>query len=131
MMQKIDLNKILANSNLAKNRVAKLLFPNNRHPGLALGRILSGEAVLDADQIILLANFIGVPVGMLYDEKGWKSEELSKNKIVLSNGDFTAELDTETWTTKIFKNGSLEHEFVLQKPAIALRDFIDLLNSKI
>lgn len=122
----IDLKGIIASQNLDPKELAKQLFPGNKHPKLALNRVLAGEAVLDADQISKLASLTGLTPDELYSENGWKST--SKNgKMIFQNGDYKAELDTETWVTKIFHNDSLFHETVMTPSTTPISTYIKQL----
>ena len=129
-MKTINLKKIIEDQLLDKNEIAKLLFPTNAYPVLALNRILAGTAVLNADQISKFSLFSSIPIAELYEGNGWKST-IKKNVHILTSGDYVAELDTSTWTTKIFHNESLFHEFVMVSKSITLSDYIAKLNEVI
>ena len=127
-MKGINLRKIIEHHELDSTEIAKLLFPKNRHPLLALNRILFNKAVLDADQISRFSMFTGIPIADLYDGTGWQSR-YSKGKHILTSGDYRAELDTETWSTKVFKNDTLYHEFIMHAKSITLSEYIQRLDS--
>ena len=129
-MQTIDIQNIVSNSSLNKKEVAEHLFPKNRYPSLALNRVMSGEAFLDANQISKLSLLSGIPIGALYSDKGWTNKIL-EGKVIFTNGKFKAELNTKTWTTLVFDKDSLFHEFVLHKETVLLKDYIELLNAEI
>lgn len=129
-MKKINLKKIIANQGLEEKEVAIKLFPNNKYPKLALDRLLAGESVLDANQISLFSFYSGIPITELYEGGGWKSTQKEHTHILVS-GDYTAKLDTRSWTTEIFHKNSLFHEFIIHSPSINLGDYIEKLNSEI
>lgn len=127
-MKTIDLNKIISEQKLDPKEVAQQLFPGNKYPKLALNRVLSGEAVLNANQISKLALLTGLSIDQLYSENGWKST--SKAGIIeFQNGDYKAELNTETWVTKIFHKGSLFHESIITPGATPISKYLNELNS--
>ena len=70
-MNKIDLQQLIEIYNLDKKEIAETLFPGAKYPTLALNRIISGEALLDSDQVSKLALFIGVPIEKLYSGTKW------------------------------------------------------------
>ena len=125
-MQTIDLERIIKKKNLDKKKLAKQMFPGNKHSALALNRVIKGDGFLDSKQISLLSALTGISIGNLYTGSDWESK--SKNGLtVLTSGNFRAELDSETWTTKIFDNGSLFHESVIHSGATPLSDYLAAL----
>lgn len=134
-MKTINIEKIIEHAKLDKNEIAKHLFPKNKYPRLALNRVIDNDAVLDANQISKLSLLSGIPIAMLYSEDGWTDEawssEIEDHKIVFTNRHYKAELDTKTWSTKIFDKNSLFHEFVIHRDSLKLKDYIELLNAEI
>lgn len=126
----IDLSKIIEDRQLDKTEVADRLFPEHKHPKMALGRVLVGEGDLDASQISLFSLYSGIPIAELYTGGGWVST-LGESTHTLTCGEFTAELDSKTWTTKLFKNGSVFHQFILSSKSISLEEYIHMLDSEI
>ena len=129
-MKKIDLKKIIHAKKLDAKEVAAQLFPTHKHPKLALDRVLAGEGVLDANQISRFSFYSGIPIAELYEGAGWRSTSDGSTH-VLTNGDYTAELDTATWTTKVYHKKSLFHEFVIHSSTISLGVYVETLNSVI
>lgn len=129
-MKKIDLKKIIQAKKLDPKEVAQELFPTHKHPKLALDRVLAGGGVLDADQISRFSLFTGLPISELYSGAGWKST-IEGHTHVLVSGDYTAKLDTKTWTTKIFHRDSLFHDFIIHSPSITLSEYINRLDLEI
>jgi len=129
-MKKIDLKKIIEAKNLNVKEVALELFPGNKYPHLALKRVLLGEGVLDADQISRFSLYSDIPISELYTGANWKST-IQDRTHVLINGQYRAELDTKTWTTKLFHKNSIFHEFIIHSSGISLGDYIERLNVEI
>jgi hypothetical protein len=126
-MKKIDLAKIIEFRKLDPREVATELFPKHKHPMLALNRVLAGDGVLDADQISKFSLFTSIPIAELYVGQEWSSR-IEGTTHVLKSGDFTAYLDSKSWTTKLFLHDSLFHEFILHSESITLSDYIQTLN---
>jgi len=125
-MKTIDIQAIIDAEGLDKNKIAEQLFPTNQYPRLALNRVIAGKAELDASQISRLASLAGMTFDELYGEN-WKAK--SKDGIhKFTNGDYTAELDTNTWITKVFHNSSMLHESVLHSKDLPLSEYFILLN---
>jgi hypothetical protein len=129
-MQKINIASVLADSELSKKEIAAQLFPGNKYPALALNRVASGEALLDADQISKLSLLVGKPIEVLYSGSDWVSEP-SKDGLTITNGDFKAVYFARTGATMIFDKGSLYHETIISSPAITLKEYINIINSEI
>lgn len=129
-MKKIDLKKIIQVKKLDEKEVAAELFPNHKHPKLALDRVLAGEGVLDANQISRFSFYSGIPIAELYTGTGWRSSIKGHTHILVS-GEYTAKLDTTTWTTEVFHKKSLFHEFIIHSSSISLSKYIEKLDSEI
>ena len=129
-MKTINLKKIIEVKNLDKKEVAAELFPTNKFATLALDRVLDGKSVLDANQISRFSLYSGIPIAELYSGADWSST-IKGGTHVLLKGAYRAELDSKTWTTKLFHKDSLFHEFILHKPSISLAEYIETLNSVI
>lgn len=126
-MNTIDLKKVIADNNLNKKEVAKHLFPGNSYPVLALNRVIKGDAKLDSDQISKLSLFANCTIEDLY---GIKFRPQTKDrKMFFESEDYKAELNIDTWTTKVFHKDSLFHESVIHKSSIALSDYLEQLTS--
>ena len=126
-MNNIDLKAIIEVKNLDHETVAKELFPTNQYPKLALNRVLLGKSMLDASQISKLSILTGLPINDLFSGSGWSTQS-SGEKHKFTNGEFVAELDTETWITKVFYCGSLKHESIIHSKNVVLSEYIAALN---
>lgn len=125
-MKTIDLKAIIDTNQLDTDVLAVELFPNNKYPKLALGRVLKEEALLDANQISKLAMMLSVDISELYTS-GWKAA--SKEGIhIITNGVYRAELNTKTGESKIYVKGTLEHTSLLHTAGITLKDYIEQIN---
>lgn len=115
----------MSSAEIDETEMASILFPKVKYPKMALKRILSGEAVLDADQISRLALFLDTSIDKLFSN--WKAS-YKKGSHKFTMGVYTAELDSATWVTKLFKSDALIHETILSNAAITLSEYIELLN---
>jgi hypothetical protein len=129
-MKKIDLESFLAFHSLDHNDVSHQLFPNNKHPRLALNRVMSGEALLDSEQISKLALLAGVDISQVYTGKKWKMTNRD-GAFEFVNGNYKAilYLEKDKGLTQLFHNDSLFHESVLHSGSIALSDYLKELES--
>ena len=125
----IDVNKLIEDHNLDKKELARAMFPENIYPGMAFKRILDGEALLDSAQVLKLAAIVGVNVLQLFNGS-WETTQ-SPSKYVIDNGDYRAELDWKSWTTRIFHKGSMFFEEVLTKPTISLSEYVHEIGLRI
>lgn len=119
---RIDIESIIEKCGLNSKEVAVHLFPDNKYPKLALNRVISGESFLDSEQLSKLAMMADLSVSQLY-KSGWKTSS-KKNKIILTNEDFTIELDTVSWISKIFHKKSLFHESVVCSEFIPISTYL-------
>lgn len=126
-MNKINITKIIADNNLNKKNVAEQLFPGNKYSSLALNRVIAGEGKLDSDQISKLALLADISIEEIYGVKF--TVKGKEKKMFFEYEDFKAELNRETWTTKVFHNDSLFHESIIHKSTIALSDYLEELTN--
>lgn len=128
-MQAINLKQIVKQHDLDKNELATQLFPGNKFPRVALKRVLSGDAELNASQISKLALLVGVEISDLFltGSQGWKKTS-TKGVITLSTGEYKAELDTTTWITRVFCNDSLFHESIIHSGTTPLSEYLNKIN---
>jgi len=128
-MKTINLKQILETKGLSVNEVSKQLFPGNKHPRLALNRVMAGDAVLDADQISKLSALAGMTIDELYGTK-WVSSS-NEGIVTFTTDTYSAVLDPDTWITKIFDNDTLFHESVIHSSGTPLKTYLTLLNDLI
>lgn len=103
-MQTIDLQKIIDAKGLLIKDLGKILFPKTKYPYLAIRRIMMGKAFLSSEQVVKLSEATGIPVNFLFNFGKWELD-LQDKKMKAVSGEITAELNTETWETQLFKNG--------------------------
>jgi hypothetical protein len=126
-MRTIKVKEIIETRGLDIKEVARQLFPKNKYPDLALNRVMKGKNVLDADQISKLALMAGIPLSELFSGEAWKA--LSRKGVhVFTNGDFRAELDSETWMTKVFHKDSMFHESIIHSGSTPLSEYLNQLD---
>lgn len=129
-MKTIDVKQIVSDAALDYNEVAAHLFPGAKFPRLALNRVASGDGQLDADQLSKLAAMAGQTIAQLFGESDWNSIS-HKGKLLFFNEEFKAELDLETWVTKVYHKKSLFHDEVLTQKQIPLSEYVQALNQLI
>ena len=125
-MKTIDLDKIIKKKKLDKKELAQQLFPGHKYASLALNRVIKGDGFLDSNQISLLSELTGIKIGNLYSGNEWDLKN-DKGLIVFTSGNFRAELDTNTWVTKVFDNDSLFHESVIHSDSTPLSVYLTQL----
>jgi hypothetical protein len=129
-MKRINLEKIIETRGLNFKEVAGMLFPWNGHPVPALKRVIKGDGVLDANQISLFSQYSGIPIAELYEGHKWSST-IEGHTHILTSGEYSAHLDTKSWTTRIYKKDSIYHEFIIHSPSITLREYMERLDKEI
>lgn len=125
-MRKIDLKLIIENNELEVNEVALHLFPENKHPRLALNRVIAGDSLLDADQISKLSSMVGIPISGLFSGGDWKGK-VKDNHHIFTNGDFEAHLNMRSGKTTILHKGTMYHESMIHSTMIPLSEYIKQL----
>lgn len=126
-MRKIKVKEIIEIRGLDIKEVARQLFPKNKYPDLALNRVIKGKNVLDADQISKLSLLAGIPISGLFSGENWNAIS-GKGVHVFTNGEFRAELDSETWITKIFHKGSMFHESIISSGSTPVSEYLSQLD---
>lgn len=131
-MQKLELQKIIERYELDVHEIAKKLYPLAKYPKLAIDRVLSGEALLNSEQVSLLANIVGVPINFLYSGGGWTWNGTAKESLLsFSTEEYNAELNTDTWVTKIYHKGSLFHDAIIHGGSVPLSEYLAILSNLI
>jgi hypothetical protein len=132
-MNRIDLRRILETSNLKASYVGAVLFPENLKPSAAVWRVCRGEALLNSEQIAKLSELLNVPIGLLFDDAEWRMsvEGTRKNVIQFRSYDYFAELDLETMTTTVSRNGVRFFEKAQHPKSIGLTDYLSQLTDLI
>lgn len=114
-MNKFNLSTIIDQHSLDSKKVAAELFPENKYPMIALSRVINGEALLNTEQVSKLSFLTGIPINDLFEQGNWKNlpRKASDNTMAFENEDYRAELDRDTWITKLFHKNSIFHEAVI------------------
>lgn len=114
-MNNFILSSVIEKHNLDTKKVAAELFPENKYPMIALSRVINGEALLNTEQVSKLSFLTGIPINELFEQGNWKNlpRKASDNSLAFENEDYRAELDRDTWITKIFHKNSIFHEAVI------------------
>ena len=126
-MRTINVKEIIETRGLDIKEVARQLFPKNKYPNLALGRVIKGKNVLNADQISKLALMAGLDLSDLFSGENWKAT-VRKGVHVFTNGEFRAELDPETWITKVFAEDSMFHESIIHSGSTPVSEYLSQLD---
>jgi len=130
-MKTINLQNIIDSQELDTIEVAKQLFPNNKYPKLAINRILDGSAFLDSNQISKLSMLTGIPIELLYSDGKWSKAKATDGLLKFTADDYTAELNTKDWTTKLYHKDSLFHEDIIHDKSIPLSEYLSQLSNLI
>ena len=125
----IDVTKFITDHDLDKKEVAKHLFPENRYPIMAFKRILDGAALLDSEQLAKLAALAKVSIVKLFSGN-WDTTS-TRNMLSMESGEYRAELDMLTWTTRIFHRSSMFYEEILTQPTIPLSQYVEHISLRI
>jgi len=131
-MHTLKIAQAVTASGLNRKEVAANLFPAHKHPLMALERVISGEGDLSSTQVSKLALMAGMPVEALFLGGDWRKEGVN-NGVRFTRGEYTAELDTKTWITSIYRNSDLKHESVIHSGTTALSVYLaaleDIINN--
>lgn len=125
-MRTINLKSIIEAKGLDVEMVAQQLFPTNQYSRLALNRVIAGKGELDASQISKFALLADCSIEDLYGDY-WECK-FTDGVHTFSNKDYVAELNTKTWTTKIFHKNSMIHESVIHGESMPISTFLKTIN---
>ena len=128
-MEKFDLNKVLEFYKPDLGAVAKVLFPHNNFPQAALRRVLTGPTTIDADQIAVLADFLGVLVGDLYTiDTDWKGS-FEHGHLTFKKGKYKAILNYKGSFLSVYKGKDHINTTELVSTTITIESFINHINN--
>ena len=124
----INLRKLMYDRKLDRNHVAQVLFPTNKHPNVALTRLLAGRSKLVEDQIFRLAMFTGLTTDQLYQESlHWK--HTAQNGLVrFTMDEYAAIYSPATGITKIYHLESLLATHTISKTNQPLQEYLTEIN---
>lgn len=129
MANQINLGTLIHDYSLDKEDLAKYLFPANKYPVLALNRVIKHKSSLNETQIVLLSEFSGISIDVLFSN-GWTMHS-SDYVHTFRLGSFEARLNTRNGMTTLFQKGQFKIKRVIHTGDIVLADYIDKLNSLI
>ena len=129
-MEQFDINAVIEQYKLNTEELAKVLFPTVKYPKQAFDRILKGEAVLDVQQVQLLANHIGVLVSDLFSINQWKST-MEDKCLTFIKGEYKIKLNYNNVYVSVYKGCSLVDQIVANIPAMTLEQFIKYIDNLI
>lgn len=127
-MDIIFLKQLIKDKGASRKELAEALFPGNKFPENALRRVFRGQTALTADQAKTIADFLGVTVDELYSCNGWRGKATG-NKHTFTKGDYVAELDLSSGSTRITCRGTELCETLFHCPAITLSEFLSTVDN--
>lgn len=130
MEQKFDINKVIEHYNLNVDEVAEALFPNVRYKRSALGRVLSGEATIDTEQIQKLASLAGVIVSDLFMFDDWKGSS-EDGCITFIKGEYKAKLNYNGAYLTLYKGAEIIAKEITAANSLSINSFINHINDLI
>ena len=130
-MNEFNLKAIMGTYDISSKTLAAELFPGNKYPSIALTRVINGETQLNADQVAKLSAMTGVPIENLYSGEKWKAGRSKEGILTFENEDYKAELDQQSWITKIYHKDSLFFDEVIHNGSIPLSEFLNQLDNLI
>lgn len=131
-MSKINLKRIVETAGLRPTDLGRQLFPGKKHPYKSITRVINGLSNLDADQVLKLSQILNVPVDFLYEDARWGSTIPANSRTVrFRTSDYFAELDLETMTTTVSKNGTLYFEKLTHTKDTKISEYLQSLKDLI
>lgn len=128
MYKSINIKKILEDRGVSKTQVAALVFPDVKFPQRAFSRVLTGKTELTASQIATIADFLGVSVESLYEPNRWIWDNTRDGKHIFLYGDsFRAEVDLQTWVTRLYHDQDLVLEDTICDGKTPLGEYLSKL----
>lgn len=128
---RINLRKLMQDRNLDRNHLALVLFPENKHPAMALTRLLANRNSMNEEQIFRLSMYTGLTVDALYTEsQHWKTEHTG-GLVRFTRDKYTAIYSPATGITKVYHLESLLATHVLSKPTQPLQEYLQEINTVI
>lgn len=128
----LNIKKILEDRKENKTEIGKLLFPDNKFPGRAFSRVLTGHAELSASQVSILAERLGCEITELYEPDRWKWDDTRDGKHIFIYGtSFRVSVDTTTWETTIYHKDEIIKQGTYCGPHTPIGDFLDSVKADI
>lgn len=125
-MSTIDLEKLIESAGVSRAEIAELIFPQNKHKDKAIKRVISGESELTASQVVKLSTYFGLNVSDMF-EGIWQHARATNGMLTLVKGDFKAQLDPKTMTSKLYKKG-IYKDTIIHSSSVTLSKYVEELN---
>ena len=127
MTELIKVGEIIKARGLDVDEVARQLFPTHKYPDLALRRVIQHKGSLTPEQVSKLALLADLTISDIFYGENWKAST-GRDLHVFTNKSFRAELDPNTWVTRLFHNDSLFHESIIYSGSTPLSKYFAQLN---
>lgn len=122
---RINLKKLIQDRNLDKSTLAKVLFPANKHPSMALSRLMTNNMQLNEQQIYRLSIFAELSIDALFlDSHNWK-HEVQNDLVRFTRDRYSAVYSPYTGITKIYHLDSLIATHTISQPTQSLASYLD------
>ncbi len=129
-MKHFSLKRIIEVYSLDPLVIAKVLFPNAKHPKPAFDRVLKGNANLDTDQLQLLASHIGVLPADLFSINNWKSGT-EGGCMTLTKDEYKVKLNYNGTFLTIFKNEQVVKQEIVGSITMSITELIKHIDNLI
>lgn len=123
----IDLDRLIKENKLDVKQVAKVLFPENTYPELAVKRVIENKSLLNSAQLKRLSVFLNMPIKNFYNE-GWDTDTAKNKKYTFTKDNYTVILDLKTNLTVIYDDSSEFFKEVLFTDAVPLSVYFKRIN---
>lgn len=127
-MDKFDINKVIEHWGVNAKELAYVLFGDLKYPAYAMDRVMAGESFLDSNQLVILAEYLGVKVSDLYNLDSWKGIT-DKGRIAFQKGPYKVSFRYGNSVAVIFKNNEFLTEFLVTPNCTPVSDFINLVDN--
>ena len=128
MNSEISIDSLIVKYNLNTGELARFLFPGAKYPKHALNRIRKGEAVLDINQLSMLATYIGVPASELFSDNFWKGKT-EDGCLVFQKGPYKAKLRYQGVFLSVYKDDKLHLQEIGDMAMMTIKEFTDYLDT--
>jgi len=128
----VDILKLVKDTGLALDDVAKELFPTNSYPLKSLKRIIKGKADLSYTQLVKLASLLGISLSELFADSSWVY--VGSQEATLTKNGYTAKLHFNkngTLVSTLTDNKGFYVDKLITKAHITLSEYINLLDKTI
>ncbi|MDB4302990.1 helix-turn-helix transcriptional regulator [bacterium] len=122
----INIKETAKEQGLKLAEVAKAVFPNNKYPVMALGRLQTGSANLRTTHVKVLAEILGVSEEEVITGKSpkWKGGSAGRGIVEFKRLDYKARLDIESGVTTLTKGADVVTATVVHTSAMCIEDYL-------